>query len=173
MAVVGRAGSLLRSQNGPAIDDHDVVIRVNWVLPIPAEQVPHTGQRTDFLIHCKRAQASKRSAVELGIPTYRIRGKDRRRAAERHFDNSSALRPTTGMMAILKSYGWGAASVSAFGFDFFRSGHVQDREPDGDDYSKPLAWAHSPEEERKAFQRLAKKFKGRFIPDAILKEALR
>ena len=134
VAVVGRADSLLRSKQGAEIDAADVIIRINWVLPIPLEQLAHVGSRTDLIFHCKRAATSKRMAESFGVPTYRVRGRHRREAAERHFENSKRLRPTTGMMAILKCLGWGAESVWMYGFDFFRSGHVQDREPDGDDY---------------------------------------
>ena len=172
VAVVGRAGSLLRAENGAAIDAADVVIRVNWVLPIPPEQEKHVGSRTDLMFHCKRAKAATLSAKKAGIPTYRVRGKARRRAAKRHFRNAARLRPTTGYMAILSALTHGAREVWPFGFDFFRSGHVQEREPDGDDYSKPLAWLHSPSEERRAMKALIAR-EPRLRPDPILEEALR
>lgn len=172
VAIVGRAGSLLRTKSGRQIDAADVVIRVNWVLPIPPEQVPHVGARTDLLYHCKRARTARRTAQKMGIPTWRVRGKARRRAAQRHFQKSQKLRPTTGFMAMIAVLTAGAAEVCLFGFDFFRSGHVQDREPDGDDYSRPLAWLHSPTEERRAMKNLIAR-EPRLKPDRILREALR
>ena len=75
-------------------------------------------------------------------------------------------------MAILSALTHGAREVWPFGFDFFRSGHVQEREPDGDDYSKPLAWLHSPSEERRAMKALIAR-EPRLRPDPILEEALR
>lgn len=174
VAVVGRAGSLLRgTKRGAEIDACDVVVRVNWVLPIPEEQKPFVGSRTDLVFHCKRARTAMVMAKRFGVPTYRVRGKARRRAAERHFQNSKRLRPTTGFMAVLSVLTHKAETVKLFGFDFFRSGHVQEREPDGDDYSKPLAWAHSPTEERRAMRNLVQRMGGRLVPDKILKEALR
>ena len=172
VAVVGRAGSLLRAENGAEIDAADVVVRINWVLPIPPEQEIHAGSRTDLMFHCKRARAATLSAKRAGVPTYRVRGKARRRAAKRHFRNAVRLRPTTGFMAILSVLTHGAREVRLYGFDFFRSGHVQDREPDGDDYSKPLAWLHSPQEERRAMKNLIAR-EQRLVPDKILQEALR
>lgn len=172
VAIVGRAGSLLRNRNGKAIDSADVVIRINWVLPIPEDQAPYVGTRTDLVFHCKRARAARLTAEKFGVRTSRVRGKARRRAAERHFDNSRRFRPTTGFMAILGAITAGAHEIHLYGFDFFRSGHVQDREPDGDDYSKPLAWLHSPTEERKAMKRLLGRFP-QVKPDKILEEALR
>lgn len=172
VAVVGRAGSLLRGENGAEIDAADVVIRINWVLPIPPEQEVHVGSRTDLMFHCKRARNATMSAKRAGIPTYRVRGKARRVAAKRHFRNAARLRPTTGYMAILSVLTHGAREVRLYGFDFFRSGHVQEREPDGDDYSKPLAWLHSPSEERWAMKQLIAR-EPRLIPDRILQEALR
>jgi hypothetical protein len=173
VAVVGRAGSLLRSGNGAAIDACDVVIRVNAVLPIEPAHERHIGTRTDLVYHCKRARQSRIQATRRGIPHWRVRGKARRKAAEIHFINSRKLRPTTGFMAIWAALQCGAEEVHAFGFDFFRSGHYQDREPDGDDYSKPLAWAHSPSEERRAIKRLVERYPTRLFPDKILREALR
>ena len=172
VAIVGRAGSLLSSENGAAIDAADVVVRVNAVLPILPEHEVHIGTRTDLVYHCKRAKASRISAAKRGIPTWRVRGRARRYAAETHFTNSKRLRPTTGFMAIWAALQCGAAEVRLFGFDFFSSGHYQDREPDGDDYSRPLAWMHSPSQERRAIKRLIKKHPGLLIPDRVLKESL-
>jgi hypothetical protein len=173
VAIVGRAGSILRTNNGPSIDAADVVIRINWVLPIPEDQFPHVGSRTDLIFHCKRARTARITATGLGVPTMRCSGKARRIAAFNHFEKAKKLRPTTGFMAIVKALTAGAREVRLYGFDFFQSGHSQEREPDGDDYSKPLAWAHSPTEERKAMRRLVERFRGRLIPDRILEGALK
>ena len=170
VAVIGRAGSLLRSRYGAEIDQADVVIRINWVLPIPEEQTKHVGTKTDIVYHCKRAKTARLTATRLGVKTLRCRG--RRGAARRHFRKPQRFRPTTGFMAVLAALTAGALTVHVYGFDFFRSGHVQDREPDGDDYSRPLAWAHSPTQERYAMQELIRKNPGRLFPDGILSQAV-
>lgn len=172
VAVVGRAGSIIGTGNGPAIDAADVVIRINWVLPLEADQAPDVGTRTDLVYHCKRARTARATAEGLGVPTHRIRGKRRKRAGQRHFKRPAKFRPTTGLMCVLDCLGYGALEIRAFGFDVFRSGHVQEREPEGDDYTRPLGWAHSPEEERRAWKRLIRRNK-RFKPDAVMLEALK
>jgi hypothetical protein len=77
------------------------------------------------------------------------------------------------MCAVMDAFEGGAREVRLFGFDFFQSGHVQEREPDGDDYSTPLPWLHSPTEERRALGRLIAENPDRLIPDAVLREALK
>ena len=51
VALVGRAGYLTGSALGAEIDAADVVVRVNWRLPIPRPQVVDTGARTDLIYH--------------------------------------------------------------------------------------------------------------------------
>ena len=173
VAIIGRAGSLYRTKNGRLIDSFETVIRINWVLPISDEDAPHTGKRTDLVYHCKRAKQARIQATQRGIKTVQSSGKARRRLAEEYFQNPKKLRPTTGFLCIWEALNAGAIEIGLFGFDFFRSGHVQDREPDGDDYSKPLAWAHSPHQERRALGLLIQKFPTILKPDQVLREALR
>lgn len=173
VAVIGRAGSMLRFKRGREIDACDVIIRVNWVLPIPASQVPFVGSRTDLLIHCKRARTARDTASNMGVPTFRVMGRARKLAAREFFTNPGKFRPTTGFCAVLMAYRAGASQVRPYGFDFFRSGHVQEREPDGDDYSRPLPWAHSPTLEKTAMRHLIQMSHGIIIPDKILREALK
>jgi len=172
VSVVGRAGSIRGTGNGPMIDAADVVIRINWVLPIPEDQAPDVGTRTDLVYHCRRARTARVTANGLGVPTYRVAGKRRKKAARRHFKRPDNFRPTTGFMCVLDCLADGAAEVRLFGFDVFRSGHVQTREPDGDDYTRPLGWAHNPEEERLAWKALFHR-NDKVIPDAILREAVK
>lgn len=172
VAIVGRAGSLLRLKRGAEIDQADVVIRINWVHPIPDEQKPWVGSKTDLVYHCKRAKQARITSSKLGIKTQRCSGKARRHIAETLFQNPKKFRPTTGFVAIVDALNSGAREIRLYGFDFFQSGHVQDREPDGDDYSKPLAWLHSPEEERRALKRLLKRHP-QLVPDQVLTEAVR
>lgn len=171
VAVVGRAGSIRRAENGPQIDSADVVIRVNWVLPIKADDVRFMGSKTDLVYHCKRAKVARVTAKSFGVKT--LQCKRRKASARRNFKKWQRFRPTTGFMAVEQALMGGAHSVHVYGFDLFRSGHSQDREPDGDDYSRPLAWAHSPTQERYAFNLLADRYPNRFFPDKILQGAMK
>lgn len=173
VAVVGRAGSLYGSGNGAAIDAADVVIRINWLLPIPPDQAQDVGSRTDIVYHCKRARAARRAARKRGVATYRVSGKYRRKVAERFFKRPKAFRPTTGFMAIIETVESGAREVRCFGFDLFRSGHIQERMPGADNYAKPLGWTHNPEEERRALRKLIAQSRGVIRPDATMAEALK
>lgn len=47
--VVGPAGYLLGKGLGQWIDDHDLVVRLNWGAPVPANQKDDLGSRTDIL----------------------------------------------------------------------------------------------------------------------------
>jgi hypothetical protein len=172
VAIVGRAGSIMGTGHGAAIDSADIVIRINWLLPIPEDQAADVGTRTDLVYHCKRARTAKKNARDAGVATYRVSGKRRKREAKRHFKRGRIFRPTTGMVCILETLRAGPHEIRLYGFDFFRSGHVQERMPETDDYSKPLKWDHNPEEERRALKRIICRNPS-IIPDRVLKEALR
>ncbi len=172
VAIVGRAGSIAGTGNGKLIDGFDVVIRINWVLPIPDEQKADVGSRTDLVYHCRRAKTAKAEATRLGVETYRVSGKLRKREARNHFRRHKVYRPTTGFTCIIETLRAGATKVGLYGFDVFRSGHIQEREPEGDSYDRPLKWAHNPEEERKALKRIVRKNE-KVFPDKVLREALK
>lgn len=172
VAIVGRAGSIVGTGHGKTIDRADLVVRINWVLPIPPEQEADVGTRTDMVYHCRRARTARKTARALDVLTYRVSGKKRRRAARRYFKRPKKYRPTTGLMAALEALSGGAAEVGLYGFDCFRSGHVQEREPEGDDYTGALGWAHNPEEERLVWRRLFKQHP-RLKPDRIFLEAVK
>jgi len=172
VAIVGRAGSILGTGHGAAIDAADLVVRINWVLPIPPEQAADVGTRTDLVYHCRRARTARTTAKDLGVSTLRVSGKLRKAAAKKYFKRPKAFRPTTGLMAALEALAGGASEVALYGFDCFRSGHVQEREPAGDDYSGPLGWAHNPEEERLIWRRLFRKAP-RLKPDHVFRAAVK
>jgi len=172
VAIVGRAGSIEGTGHGAAIDQADVVIRINWVLPIPAPRVQDVGSRTDLVYHCKRARTAKKRAQDAGVETYRVSGKRRKREARRHFKKGKVFRPTTGMVCILEVLRCNPRQIRLYGFDVFRSGHIQERFPESDDYSKPLKWDHNPTEERRALARIVAR-NPKVVPDKILQEALR
>lgn len=172
VAIVGRAGSIIGTGHGKAIDAADVVIRINWILPIDPALSADTGARTDLMYHCRRAKTATRTALELGTPTHRVKGKNRRRVARDFFKRPDDFRPTTGFMCAVDCVKAGALEVRLYGFDVFRSGHVQERDPGGENSSRPLGWTHNPEEERVAWRTLFKRHK-HIIPDAILRKAIR
>lgn len=172
VAIVGRAGSISGTGNGAAIDACDVVIRINWVLPIPRNQEADVGARTDLVYHCKRARTARVEAMNHSVPTYRVKGKRRRLESKRHFKKFKSFRFTTGAMAVIETLRLNPTEIRLFGFDFFASGHIQAREPEGDDYTRPLRWVHNPEIERKALKKIIAR-NPKIVPDAILKRALR
>jgi hypothetical protein len=67
----------------------------------------------------------------------------------------------------------GASEVRCYAFDFFRSGHFQERDPGGYNDASPLAWTHNPDYERLAWKELLKKNRNVLIPDPVMHKALR
>lgn len=172
VALVGRAGSIVGTGRGPAIDSADVVVRINWVLPIEEDQVSDVGRRTDLVYHCRRARVATHTAKRLGVPTYRVKGPMRKKLAKTFFKRAKTFRPTTGFCGAVELLRSGASEVRLYGFDVFRSGHVQERDPGGFNAGSPLQWSHNPEMERAAWVRLIEK-NGKLRPDPVMKKALR
>lgn len=169
VAIVARAGSLLTSGQGEAIDAHDLVIRVNYTLPLDPEQAEHIGTRTDLLYHCQKVcEGPRLSAEALGVPTVRVPSKLRRRLPKERGFNELAYRPNTGTVAVFHALKEKAKRVSVFGMDFYGSGHVGQPMPDP---SSPVAvWAHNPENDRIMLR--AAYQEGRIWCDPILTRAL-
>jgi hypothetical protein len=52
VALVGPSRSVVGSRQGRAIEDHDLVVRLNFQWPIPSSLVADVGTRMDILYHC-------------------------------------------------------------------------------------------------------------------------
>lgn len=168
VAIVGRAGTLAGSGSGAAIDEADVVVRVNWTLPLnaPAEDV---GARTDVLYYCAGCLGQKDAAEAAGVTAIKVDKALRRALAKQSRRSPKRYRPNTGVVAIFDALESGAARVMAFGFDFYRSGVVSPTAPwNGDKVAK---WRHDQGEDRRLLRRLLHTNRS-FCPDATLTAAL-
>ena len=175
VAIVGRAGSIVGTGNGPAIDAADVVIRVNWLLPTDPEYIPDMGERTDLVYTCSRCATSRRQATALGVRTHRISGGLRTKVSRQFFPKRSDYRVSTGLLCAVQCVRYGAARVELYGFDLQRSEHVQERTPDGHNPkgNKARTWWHIWTVEKKAWRRLIKSRPGIIYPDPIFREVLK
>ena len=146
VAVIGRAASIHGSGHGPEIDSADVVVRVNWVLPLDPEHAPDIGTRTDLIYHCWRnCNAAKSAATSRKVRTHRIDGPLRRDLAIQAGKDPAVYRPNTGTVAIFDVLKHGAQHVSVYGMDLFRSGHAKGQPlfvPDP--RRKRSSWHHDP-----------------------------
>lgn len=167
VAIVGRAASLGGSGNGAAIDGCDVVVRVNWALPLVGEPAD-IGSRTDVLYHCVSCNKQVAMAEASGVATQRVNTKLRKKLAKRSGMSHVRWRPTTGAVAIDDALMSGAVKVCAFGMDIYRTGYVAPTPPSE---SGPTKWRHSAKQDRRLLRALLKN--KRFEPDAILRQALR
>jgi hypothetical protein len=165
VAVVGRAASLAGSGNGAEIDAADVVVRVNWALPL--EGAPEDiGTRTDLVYYCGGCHGQRDAAKTHGVAAMPVDKALRSRIAR----YPKLVRATTGVVAVFDALRSGAREVRAFGFDFYRSGYVSPAPPwDG---KKVATWRHDAAEDRRILQALWRRDK-RFRPDATLAAALR
>lgn len=168
VAIVGRAGSLIGSRNGAKIDAADVVIRVNWVLPVegPPEDV---GTRTDQVWHTGGAKSAIEAAKAHGVPSVRIDIPARAQLARCLY--RMGTHPTSGVATVFEVLGHSPASVFVCGFDFFDSGHVQERRPDGM-ANKTASWVHDPDEDARVMGDLIAGDE-RVEPDDILRRAIK
>jgi hypothetical protein len=167
VAVVGRAASILVSGAGPEIDACDVVVRVNWMLPLSGP-VEHVGRRTDVLYFCAGCLGQSQAALEQGVRTVRVDKQLRKRIAKESGFDYRFWRPTTGVVAIYDALESGARAVRAFGFDLYRSGYAEAAPPWAG--TRTLKWRHSKEQDRVLLQRLVRDPRVSF--DRALTEAL-
>lgn len=143
VALVGSAESLLRSDFGPDIDSHDIVVRINQGA-FAALQPESTGLRTDYVFltltgGTNRAKASflwrARTAARTGVVLMSQKGRSLFRvdlsAFFLHYPASwqdeliekLGHRPSTGAMAVdlLTRTIASPEHLDLYGFDFFRT----------------------------------------------------
>jgi len=168
VAVVGRASSILGTGQGKEIDAADVVVRVNWLLPIPPEQQVDVGSRTDILYATGGAKRARDAAKKYGVHIRAVNVQSRRDLAARHYTRDT--HPTSGVAAIFEALVEGAVELRAYGFDFFDSAHIHARRPEGPG-KKLAAWVHDPDLDAHVLRWLAET-DIRFHPDAVLRRAL-
>jgi hypothetical protein len=176
VAIVGRAGSIVGTGNGPAIDSADVVIRINWLLPTPERHIPDMGVRTDLVFTCVSCKTARNLAAREGVASMKGSGKARKRVTKRWFpkNRDPSVLATTGFVCADEVVMAGAAGVWLYGFDLFRSDHVQERAPDGNSLEgrKDGKWRHDANVEKKAWKRFLKKNR-KVKPDPIFRSALK
>ena len=175
VAIVGRAGSIVGTGHGPAIDAAEVVIRINWLLPTLPEHTPDMGERTDLVYTCSRCATARRLAEEYGIRSHRISGGLRTKVSRQFCPKRPDYRVSTGLLCAVQCARYGAARVELYGFDLQRSEHVQERTPDGHNPkgNRKRTWWHIWKVEKKAWRRLIKKHRGVVIPDPIFRKVLK
>ena len=174
VAIVGRAGSIVGTGNGPAIDAADVVIRINWLLPTLPEHTPDMGERTDLVYTCSRCRTARRLAAEHGVRTHRISSGLRSNVSRQFFPKRRDYRVTTGLLCAVQCVRYGAARVELYGFDLMRSEHVQERTPDGHNPkgNRKRTWWHLWKLEKRAWRRMLTNHPEVLIPDPVFWEAL-
>jgi len=176
VAVVGRAGSIVGTGNGPAIDRADVVIRINWLLPILDGQVADVGSRTDLVYTCVTCATARRLAEEGGIPWKTTTGRRRKRATKKWFSRTrgGVIRATTGLTCVAEVLRYEPKEVRLYGFDLFRSAYFQERTPDGNSEAgkKDGSWVHDAELEARAWRKLIG-VHPEVKPDPIFRSALK
>lgn len=168
VAVVGRASGLGTSGQGAAIDACDLVVRVNWVLPLISAP-EHIGSRTDVIYHAVSGKEVKAAAVAAGVPLVQVDRRFRKRLARIR----RGYRPTSGIVAIFDALRCGAAAVHAFGFDFYATGYVEPGDTGAGRRvrKRPLKWKHDAPTDLKLTRRLLAE--PRFHPDPVMLEILR
>jgi hypothetical protein len=166
VAIVGRAGSLRGSGLGAEIDSADVVVRVNWTVPVSGDE--HVGHRTDIVYCCRGCSGQREAAREQGVQWVTVKSKYRKALARRVGDVKK-YRPNTGTVAIFDALDSGAREVRVYGMDFYATANdiAPTLPPKGDPC---WAWRHAPARDRKLVRSLLTD--PRFRPDAVLRKAL-
>lgn len=148
VALVGNAQSIFDRSDGQLIDDHDVVVRLNWG---GVRQPESQGQRTDILcLACSLTEAEWRDMfgsppVIWVTPVRHLLTKD----MVRHVDFCYPLsqwellsrnmlggnRPSAGLISLHMLRAFAPISISLFGFDWKRTKTFYN--------SKENDWLHS------------------------------
>lgn len=166
VAVVGRAGYLNGAGLGAEIDQADVVVRVNWTLPLP-DRAEDYGARTDLVYACRKCTGVVEAAEQHGVPAVLCDHRLRKALACESRLDAARYRPNTGTVCAFDALRSGAAEVRVFGMDFYASGLCAPGAPWGG--TKLPAWEHHPPEDAWLF---ANRAGPRFVPDPIMRAAI-
>lgn len=154
VALVGNARALAQTMQGQAIDDHDIVVRIN-LAPMPSP-VSH-GRRTDWLMLATRLPGGDRARIRparILWMSHKRKRLDFRTATSPGFylhplaDHAALTRelgapPSTGVMGIDLLLRSGLARLDLYGFDGFASKSLSGRRDAGQvphDFGVESAW---------------------------------
>ena len=133
VAIVGNASSILGTEKGQEIDNHDIVIRFNK--GFPSKDPIAMGTRTDLLfLACTLTNRElamfdakytiRRSKLCKNICNFNIEPVDRKGLAQQRtkfVGINSKAQPSTGFVAINFALSTECKSIDLYGFDFFKS----------------------------------------------------
>ena len=128
VAIVGGAASIHEHGDGALIDAHDVVIRVNWALPLRGDP-KRIGTRTDVMLHPHSARELPKNAIENHVAPWRKDDELGYALAVQH-GFSRKTNPRTGVTAVAMVARAGAQSIYLTGYDFYASGAATRHLPD-------------------------------------------
>ncbi len=156
VAIVGKAPTLVGSRLGRHIDACQVVVRVNWLLPLKGDR-RDIGSRTDVLYCHRSARKQRKSAkrINLRLPDLNVR--------QSLIGESPDYVPTTGLVAIFDALKQGARQVKAFGFNLYAPNSNRGTSWE----SNSTGFPHDIEKDRLMLARLVAT-EPRFMPDAAL-----
>lgn len=171
IALVGNGSCLLKKRHGKLIDSHDIVIRMNYGMPIQRSLADYTGRRTDIYIgSMSRPEAvlnqlrgsnpkyvfklirasSNVSPKLLELPNFFLGDIKEYREVRSEFNG---LKPSTGAVALsflINNIEY--ANVAVFGFDFFKSASRAGRNR----FNSYLYKDHDPQLEQRYIQKIIK-----------------
>lgn len=169
VAIVGRSASIIGSRQGKRIDACDVVVRVNTVLPLDANLLKDTGERTDWVFHCRSCNDPRDAALARNVGVIEQSSRYRKRLGKRV--KLLGYRPYTGTVAIFQILDWGAREVHAMAMDLHMGPRTDGTR--GSDFpyfapTKPASkrWRHDAALDRKLLRTLMGD--PRFRPDPAL-----
>jgi len=144
VAIVGRAGSLIGAGYGSAIDAADVVVRINWLLPLDPNAAADIGTRTDILYHAWNADEIAETAMVYGVATQRNDIRLRMALSRVAGKKKKQYQPNSGTVAVFKALESHAARVLIYGMDFYATGYHDGESVPDQGRGPGVVWRHRP-----------------------------